>query len=680
MDESPLVEIKDDSTDSRSLKATIAETPPAPPSDGTPKLGVSFFGAQQQPQQQSGSSSDSAVGAEGDSTLAGGLTGMRALWRKGRQQFEQRTLQAAGSEKSRSSGDESRPSTAKERMSELLGSDPFRRAGQDSNTATQKEVDVALVPPQKRRKVEMMEDIRVGTLIIPLTRLPLDKATCSSEIAKVEQWYQLDNSSSEPNRAQSTSTWRASGANKVGARRNPSVLLEIRFGAQKLVEDCEDELNTSSFVEEANEDVKDTNLDSSGRSASKTDKQSDASNARDKRLAEDPVLKPGVVDFISVVGARDIGDQKDDDGARGWVNTTPECVLLEQFPPSDEFHANHGRNVCNPNKIEWFCFPEGCRLWRGSEPPSHADLNLKRFSASSPPNVATSIAAFDACLNCTTSFSWFVISSNSDEYGSRLVKTYGAVIRFYTPAPKGIDPTQDDYAQTIFTGAGSRNDGRGLAAVTSKRLWVPMGICLTSNLPIVGIMEAILLRLCETLAHRAGEPNNSPSFQRISEMLRQDLVNLIVNFQKPIAGVFHSSVPFLQGDRLHITLPPPTGLPPLPHGACIASVCRLLGADGLNYLLAAVLTESKILIHSDDVSNLAMVAEVVTALIYPFTWALPYIPVLPEAMLEFVEAPLSYLLGVPSCSMKMMDASALADVVVIDLDNGFSSPDYFDGR
>jgi hypothetical protein len=30
--------------------------------------------------------------------------------------------------------------------------------------------------------------------------------------------------------------------------------------------------------------------------------------------------------------------------------------------------------------------------------------------------------------------------------------------------------------------------------------------------------------------------------------------------------------------------------------------------------------------------------------------------------------------------MKMMDASALADVVVIDLDNGFSSPDYFDGR
>jgi hypothetical protein len=103
------------------------------------------------------------------------------------------------------------------------------------------------------------------------------------------------------------------------------------------------------------------------------------------------------------------------------------------------------------------------------------------------------------------------------------------------------------------------------------------------------------------------------------------------------------------------------------------STCRLLGPDGLNFLLAAALTECKILIHSNNIADIAMVAEVVTALLYPFTWSLPYIPVLPLGMLEFVEAPLSYMLGVPTQNLRLTDPLALEDVVVIDLDSGFSS-------
>ena len=94
--------------------------------------------------------------------------------------------------------------------------------------------------------------------------------------------------------------------------------------------------------------------------------------------------------------------------------------------------------------MEWWCFPEGCRLWQGSEPPTHMDMNLKRFSASSPPTMAQSIAAFDACLDCTSSFMWWVMSSNSDEYGSSAQKTYGAVIRFYVPAPITDQDAKED--------------------------------------------------------------------------------------------------------------------------------------------------------------------------------------------------------------------------------------------
>ena len=59
--------------------------------------------------------------------------------------------------------------------------------------------------------------------------------------------------------------------------------------------------------------------------------------------------------------------------------------------------------------------------------------------------------------------------------------------------------------------------------------------------------------------------------------------------------------------------------------------------------LAAALTECKLLIHSVNVANVAMVAEVIMALIYPFTWQLPYIPILPKDMMEFLDALLPLL-------------------------------------
>jgi WD40 repeat protein len=531
----------------------------------------------------------------------------------------------------------------------------------------QSDYDVTLRRSQttKRNRVDMTTDKRLGTLVVPMTSLPLEKATNGNEAARVEQWYQLetlDDSSAQGGRA-----------------KKPSVLLEISFSSPELLDESEDELEDGMDIDDADpESFNESNtmsmMNASFSRRSVIDARGHSTGEQKPEVkVEDPELQAGVVDFLAVVGCRDIGKLKNDEGTKGWVDSSPESVLLEQFPPSNEFHQKHGRTALLPEMCQWFCFPEGTKLWRGTSPPSHADLNLKRFSGSSPPNVASSIAAFDACLNCTTSFSWFVIASNSDKYGSQLVKTYAAVIRFYAPAPVGIDPTQKDFAQTIV-GEQRLSPTKG----SVKRLWVPMGICLTSNLPIVGVMEAMLLRLCEELVTKVG--NDGPINTSRFEDIHSTLANLIVNFQKPIAGAVNCSVPFLGGERFLLSLPPPTGLPPLPHGRALVSVCRLLGAEGLNFLLAAILTECKILFHSQDIADLAMVAEVGTILAYPFSWSLPYIPILPLGMIEFVEAPLSYMLGIPSSSLKLVDPNGLDDVVVIDLDNGFSSDDYYDGR
>mmetsp|Transcript_36256 Transcript_36256/g.87372 ORF Transcript_36256/g.87372 Transcript_36256/m.87372 type:complete len:2535 (+) Transcript_36256:254-7858(+) len=534
-------------------------------------------------------------------------------------------------------------------------------------------VDVTLSSSTRdaRDSADMTEDVRLGSLVIPLTDLPLDTAINGKQTARLEQWYELYTQEEFSSTAM--------------RRKQPSIRLELSCSSPEIFDDSENEIDDDA---DANDEILQASAGSSLNSSAGSALHRQMSFMRRAMLEargrlkeeqkpqeevkiEDPVLAPGVLDYIAIVGCGNIGDQKKDDGTKGWVETTPDCRLFEQFPPSNDFHTKHGRMALLPEMVQWFCFPEGARLWRGTAPPSHSELNLKRFSASSPPTVTSSVAAFDACLDCTTSFSWFVIASNSDEYGSSLVKTYGAVIRFYVPAPSGVDPTQDDFAQAVM--------GNSLQSTSSqnlKRLWVPMGICLTSNLPIIGVMEALLLQLCEELS----TTSNGGAAPRL-ECVRKSLANLILNFQKPIAGAVNCAIPFLSGDRRFLlSLPPRTGLPPLPHGRAVISVCRLLGAEGLNFLIAAVLTECKILIHSQDISDIVMVAEVVTALVYPFVWSLPYIPVLPLGMIEFVEAPLSYILGIPSCNLPLVDPNALDDVVVIDLNNGYSPPEVLPGR
>jgi len=527
-------------------------------------------------------------------------------------------------------------------------------------------------------------DLRLGTLLIPISNLPLEE-----EIPRVEKWYQFDtdNSGSDGKKSPQTAPWQT-----------PSVLLDITLCTPTTLDAIEDEVYAALATGEEDEQFRSlqssTSLASIDANNSKeydteprdsfNSKKSgkrrrsvvsaddllneEVKDAMEKKIAEEeerikqngPYLEPGIVDHICVIGARDIGAIRNDNGEKGWVESELDCCVLEQFPP-DEVHKSNGREDCIlPHKIEWWCFPEGCKIWRGTEPPTHMDMNLKRFSASSPPRMASSIAAFDACLNCTSSFMWWVMSSISDKYGSSISKTYGAVIRFYAPIPQknaiGEDISED---------------------TTIERLWCPMAICLTSGLPIVGILEALLLRLCEKLASAGG----LNSIGGVMPTIHADILDLILNYQRPMPGVVNCSIPFLssEGDRLLVSMPPVDSLPPLPHGASVTSVCRLLGAEGLTALLAAVLTECKILIHSADVANLAMVGEVITALMYPFQWQLPFIPVLPISMIEVVEAPVSYFIGIPSYNMKWVDKASLSDVVVIDLDNGFSS-DYFDVR
>ena len=511
------------------------------------------------------------------------------------------------------------------------------------------------------------EGLCLGTLTIPLSRLPLEDAFMGNKSAVVERWYQLDDPNVNQKLAREGGGGGGAGENDEegngalnpmdvddeeptllhGPRRCPSVLLEITFASSDYLDEVEDDIPThvDATLPEITT-VPESPKPQPTEKKSKEDKRKEEEE-RMKKARQEPELGQGIIDFFCIVGARDIGNQRNDDGSKGWVQSTPECCVLERYPPNDEFHINNGRNTGLIPQVEWFCFPEGCQLWRGIEAPSIEEMRAGGVSMCTSASsrdadgelIVPTGVSFDSTLQTPTSFSWFVLSSNSDVYGSRLVKTYGTMIRFYVPAPKGIDPTQDDFAQTMTGGGGGRMGvgGRGGSQKARARLWVPIGIVVTTTLPIVGVVEEILLRSCTAMSAKLAcddsTISSSNSVSKLYAKLQDDLYHLIVNFSRPMEGVLHTSIPFLEGERLHVTTSPLDGLPPLPHGGAVASTCRLLGAEGLTLLLAAALTECRILIHSTNVAHVAMVAEVITALIFPFTWQLPYIPVLPKGML-----------------------------------------------
>jgi hypothetical protein len=364
----------------------------------------------------------------------------------------------------------------------------------------------------------------LGTLTIALSRLPLEEVFLGKDAAVVEQWYQLDDPNlnkrggrrRESTRMRDEMGGEGSEANGGGSggggggttiaeddddddddeeptllkgpRRCPSVLLEITFASSDHLNSIEDREIMKCFYNNADDgrsldlglapkdsiggkhkdfEKNDTGLSTSPSPATPTPVPSRKPDVETKiKKKEEPELEPGIVDYVCIVGARDIGNQRRDDGSKGWVQSTPECCVLERYPPTDDFHVNNGRNVGLIPQIEWFCFPEGCQLWRGVEAPSIPELvrggvSIASSSLADAARTNNSSAAdaaadgnylptkFDTALGTTCSFSWFVLSSNSDVYGSRLVKTYGVMIRFYVPAPKGIDPTQVRAVQSL---------------------------------------------------------------------------------------------------------------------------------------------------------------------------------------------------------------------------------------
>ncbi|GMI69265.1 hypothetical protein like AT2G20320 [Hibiscus trionum] len=95
-----------------------------------------------------------------------------------------------------------------------------------------------------------------------------------------------------------------------------------------------------------------------------------------------------------------------------------------------------------------------------------------------------------------------------------------------------------------------------------------------------------------------------------------------------------------------------------------ATICRVLSLDGILAVVAGVLLEKQVVVVCPNLGVLSAVVLSLIPIIRPFEWQSLLLPVLPKRMLDFLDAPVPFLVGVQDkpAGLKMKTTSNLVQV------------------
>ncbi|KAG7461913.1 hypothetical protein MATL_G00196170 [Megalops atlanticus] len=237
-------------------------------------------------------------------------------------------------------------------------------------------------------------------------------------------------------------------------------------------------------------------------------------------------------------------------------------------------------------------------------------------------------------------FSTFVLTISSGE------KVYGAAIQFYEPYPVEALSEKQKVQLGLLTTVEKK-------LIPNKPVNTNKCICLLSRWPFFEAFRKFLMFLYKL---SVSGPHPLPIEKHISHFMHN------VSFPSPQRP--RILVQLSAHDTLILSQPVCTPLPL--SGADFSTLLSNLGSENCAALLHFVLMESKILLHSLRPAVLTGVAEAVVAMIFPFQWQCPYIPLCPLSLAGVLNAPCPFIVGVDSRYFDLYDPPA--DVVCVDLD------------
>ncbi|XP_024943488.1 DENN domain-containing protein 1B isoform X2 [Cephus cinctus] len=148
---------------------------------------------------------------------------------------------------------------------------------------------------------------------------------------------------------------------------------------------------------------------------------------------------------------------------------------------------------------------------------------------------------------------------------------------------------------------------------------------------------------------------------------------------KFLGDVYKSGVP-LPGASIAIPSPDPNivfvcqspkqfQLPSIPENRNLTEYYSAVDSHNMMMIFSSMLYERRIIFTSKKLSRLSACVQACNALIYPMIWQHIYIPVLPLALMDYLLAPMPFLIGVPAPILQRVRKTDLGEVVILDADN-----------
>lgn len=148
---------------------------------------------------------------------------------------------------------------------------------------------------------------------------------------------------------------------------------------------------------------------------------------------------------------------------------------------------------------------------------------------------------------------------------------------------------------------------------------------------------------------------------------------------KFLENIYTCGVP-VPGNSISIPLPNSTvnfvcqspkqfQLPSIPENRNLTEYYSAVDSHNMMMIFASMLYERRIIFISKRLSRLSACVQACNALIYPMIWQHIYIPVLPLSLIDYLLAPMPFLIGVPTLTLQKIPKNDLGEVVILDADN-----------
>ncbi|XP_076244199.1 DENN domain-containing protein 1A isoform X2 [Calliopsis andreniformis] len=151
----------------------------------------------------------------------------------------------------------------------------------------------------------------------------------------------------------------------------------------------------------------------------------------------------------------------------------------------------------------------------------------------------------------------------------------------------------------------------------------------------------------------------------------EDLWKFLETVHKCIVPIPGSSIsiPVPNSKNFVCQTPKQFQLPSIPENRNLTEYYSAVDSHNMMIVFASMLYERRIIFTSKRLSRLSACVQACNALIYPMIWQHIYIPVLPLSLIDYLLAPMPFLIGVPAPTLQRVHKNDLGEVVILDADN-----------